>query len=558
MAHFSSSDSLRLYLNRELMKRSSAAAVGLVVLSLVSMLFARYRGVDSVFDFLFVGSVLTTSIGRGLFARYYLNSDRRETPIIFKLHGATIVAGALIWSLWITRLGLEHGTHHDAMSLTLIIVAGIAASSILSLGANTGLFRGFNTALFSWIPVLVVLKADDYLVAVAITSVIYFFYLNRIFSQVSKSLIMQFQATLKAEETLALISKILNNLPGLVSMVDSEARYVFMADRLKRALKIDSMSDPRLKPLGYGNESKEFVGFVKEFGTSSLRRDVRIMPLNFQGEERTYEISLSKIDLDDSIIIFSTDIHDRVLLSTQEQRHRSDLAMASRLTAVGEMSAGIAHEINNPLSVISGRATLMKKKVSMIDGLSASDRDSLLQGLEKIGLMGERISKIVKGLKTFSRNDEDMVNETISVQEVVDDILGFSSERIKFLGIDLRIKISPEDTVWANRIALSQVVLNLMNNSIDAIASEKDAWIEISSHSVEDRLEIHVTDSGPGIPRTIQNRLMEPFFTTKAVGKGTGLGLSVSRGLVQGMNGSLSLDSSCPNTRFVIGLKRSA
>jgi C4-dicarboxylate-specific signal transduction histidine kinase len=97
-----------------------------------------------------------------------------------------------------------------------------------------------------------------------------------------------------------------------------------------------------------------------------------------------------------------------------------------------------------------------------------------------------------------------------------------------------------------------------MNNAIDAIASKKDSWIEISTHSDEDRVDIYVTDSGLGIPRGIQDRIMEPFYTTKAVGKGTGLGLSVSRGLVQGMNGSLTLDSSCPDTRFVISLKRSA
>jgi signal transduction histidine kinase len=558
MAHISDSNTLKTYLNRELMKRSSTAALGLVVLSLVSMLFTRYREMASAYDSIFVALIFVTSVGRSVCARFYLSSSRHETSTLFELHGALIVFGAATWSLWITRLGLDIGTHHEAMSLTLIIVAGIAASSILSLGSNTKLFRGFNLALFSWIPILAILKPDDYVFAVAVTSVIYFFYLNRIFSQVSKSLILQFQATLKAEETLLLISKILNNLPGLVSMVDSEFRYVFMADRLKRALNMESFVDAGLKPLGYGNEAGEFVDFVKEFGRSSLRRDQRVMKLNFQGEERTYEISLSKLDLDDSIIIFSSDIHDRVLLNLQEQRHRSDLAIASRLSAVGEMSAGIAHEINNPLAVISGRATLLKKKVGQLEGIGVADKETLLQGIENIGVMGERISKIVRGLKTFSRNESDMLIESVAVKDIVDDILGFSSERIKFLGIDLRLNFSAQDRVLANRVALSQVVLNLMNNSIDAISSQKDSWIEISTRTNEGSLEILVTDSGTGIPKEIQDRLMEPFFTTKAVGKGTGLGLSVSRGLVQGMNGSLTLDKSSANTRFVVSLKASA
>ncbi len=550
------SNTPKIYLDRELMKRSSTAALGLAVLALVSMIFTRYHGLSSALDYIFVGSIFATSIARSVFARFYLSSGRFETPTLFKLHGVLILGGGVIWSLWITRLGLIPGTRYEVMSLTLIIVAGIAASSILSLGANAKLFRGFNLALFSWIPILFLLKADDFVLVVAATSVIYFLYLNRIFSQVSKSLTWHFQATLKAEENLSQISKILNNLPGLVSMVDSKLRYVFMGDRLKRALNSESIDEAGLKPLGYGNEAEEFVSFVREFGASSLRRDQRVMRLHFQGEERTYEISVSKLDFDDSIIIFSSDIHDRFLLNLQEQRHQSDLTVASRLSAVGEMSAGIAHEINNPLAVISGRATLLKKKLSQIEGLNAADREALIHGIENIGVMGERIAKIVRGLKIFSRNETELVSEAIAVKDVVDDILGFSSERIKFLGIELRLSWPTDDRVWANRIALSQVILNLMNNSIDAISSTKDAWIEISTRLSGNRIEILVTDSGLGIPSEIQGRLMEPFFTTKAVGKGTGLGLSVSRGLVQGMNGSLTLDSSSLNTRFVVSLPR--
>jgi C4-dicarboxylate-specific signal transduction histidine kinase len=281
-----------------------------------------------------------------------------------------------------------------------------------------------------------------------------------------------------------------------------------------------------------------------------------MITLNLQGEERTYEVSLSKLDLDESIIIFSTDVHDKVLLQKQDERHRLDLAAATRLTAVGEMSAGIAHEINNPLAAISGRTLLLKRKISKIAELTAVDREALDEGLDKISSMSERIAKIVRGLKTFSRNGEGLASESLSISDVVEDILGFSTERIKFLGIELRLQISKEDRVWANRVALSQVILNLLNNSIDAISHTTAPWLEISTRSSSDLMEILVTDSGTGIPKAIQDKIMEPFFTTKEVGKGTGLGLSVSRGLVQSMNGTLRLDGDHPNTRFVVSLKQ--
>ncbi len=244
------------------MKRSASAAFGLVILALISIFFARSQGTSTHFDTVFGGLVALTSLLRTLVSRSYLNNPSHETSRYFRLHAGLVLTGALLWSFWICSLALQVGARHDIASLTMIMAAGIAASSVLSLGASTLLFRSFNVCLFSWTPILLYLRPDAYVIALAGTSVMYFFFLNRISTQISRSLILQYQVTQKAQETLQSILTILNNLPGLVSMVDSELRYVFMADRLRKTLHLGSQHESHLKPLGYGNEAEEFVSYV--------------------------------------------------------------------------------------------------------------------------------------------------------------------------------------------------------------------------------------------------------------------------------------------------------
>jgi C4-dicarboxylate-specific signal transduction histidine kinase len=105
-------------------------------------------------------------------------------------------------------------------------------------------------------------------------------------------------------------------------------------------------------------------------------------------------------------------------------------------------------------------------------------------------------------------------------------------------------------------VQLSQVFLNLLNNAFDAIEGAPSPWIRVELYSEDDFIEVSVTDSGPGVAKEIRSRIMEPFFTTKPLGKGTGLGLSVSAGIMKAHHGSLFLDETSPNTRFVVRMPR--
>jgi PAS domain S-box-containing protein len=236
--------------------------------------------------------------------------------------------------------------------------------------------------------------------------------------------------------------------------------------------------------------------------------------------------------------------------TTEKQQLKSALVNASKLTALGEMAGGIAHEINNPLAIIQGKATQLLKLL-LSDSLT---NEMGIKSLDKIVNTTERIAKIVRGLKSFTRNaDQDPVGR-IELKELMDNILGLCTERFYEHGVKLEVSRSPEVTLQCRVVQIEQVIVNLLNNAYDAIEIFKEKWIRIDYQLKNKKLQIWVTDCGPGIPADILEKLMQPFFTTKSSGKGTGLGLSISKRIIEAHEGRLTYDGSSGNTRFVVEL----
>ncbi len=234
------------------------------------------------------------------------------------------------------------------------------------------------------------------------------------------------------------------------------------------------------------------------------------------------------------------------------QRHQA--IQASKLSSLGEMAGGVAHEINNPLTIISALATRTKKNLK--DSTVSIEKSE--ENLDKIINTVDRIAKIIRGLRAFSRDSNGDAFSKKSVQELIDMALELCGERYKENGIQLRVEWDSKAEVECREVQIVQVLVNLLNNSLDAISSLKEKWIKISTKETDKLVFIYVSDSGKGISEEVSEKMMMPFFTTKEVGKGTGLGLSISKGIIEAHHGKFYYQQDEEgHTCFVLELKKS-
>ena len=226
---------------------------------------------------------------------------------------------------------------------------------------------------------------------------------------------------------------------------------------------------------------------------------------------------------------------------------KEQLIQASKMATLGRMVSGVAHEINNPLAII-----LMKIKVIsvMLDDLNVKD-ERIKDEIEKITSTTHRIENIVKGLKSFSRLSIDDPFIPLELRSIIQECLDLSMEKFKSNRVELRLGKIPEVSILTRHGQMSQVILNLLNNSLDALEGQEEKWIALDFTQLNSKIQISVSDNGPGIPGEISSRIMDPFYTTKKAGKGTGLGLSIAKGIVEDHGGNLWLDKNSDRTRFV-------
>ncbi len=219
----------------------------------------------------------------------------------------------------------------------------------------------------------------------------------------------------------------------------------------------------------------------------------------------------------------------------------AQLVQSDKLAALGKMATGIAHEINNPLAVIGEKAGWMKDLLEEEEFKNSPNLQEYLSSLLKIEEHVERARKITHNMLGFARRMEPRLDD-VEVNKVVDQTLELLSNHARISNIEIRKSYDPNLPVIASdRSQLQQVMLNLINNAIDAIGS--DGCIDVSTKLDNDRIAIQVKDDGPGIPKEIQRNIFDPFFTTKGNGRGTGLGLSISYSIIEKLGGTITFRS---------------
>jgi C4-dicarboxylate-specific signal transduction histidine kinase len=268
--------------------------------------------------------------------------------------------------------------------------------------------------------------------------------------------------------------------------------------------------------------------------------------LDVNGESKLFLLILKRMEEDESIVIAITlDIHD-------QRQNEMALQSAAKMAALGEMSSSLAHEINNPLAVISAQVSQLAKNLETSQ-LHPNEKTKFNTGLQRIYKTVFRISEIIKGLRQIARNDASDPKQVAKIQDILKETVALCETKCRNYGIEIKYQLDQEPAwVSCHPAQISQVILNLLNNSIYAVETLPEKWIEISIQKFASTFGVRVRDSGRGIDKSVVDKIMTPFFTTKPTGKGTGLGLSISKSIVEQHGGEFFYDSKEKNTTFVL------
>ena len=224
---------------------------------------------------------------------------------------------------------------------------------------------------------------------------------------------------------------------------------------------------------------------------------------------------------------------------TERNQGRMRMMASTRLSALGTMAGGIAHEINNPLTVIHALAGELADDAEM--GEVAAPH--VLQAAQRIARMSDRIGKIVKSLRYIARDAGEDALMDAPLAGIVEQALEVCTKRFELESV--RLDVAAIDSVLqvtCREVQIAQVLVNLLQNALDAAAEqESERWVRLDVSARAGQAVVSVTDSGRGVPPELRERIMTPFFTTKPVGRGTGLGLSLSRQIAEAHGGSVEL-----------------
>jgi signal transduction histidine kinase len=333
---------------------------------------------------------------------------------------------------------------------------------------------------------------------------------------------------------------VLDTTPCTVSWINKDLTYEGINKTLAELCKLPS-SEFIGKAIGYYSKDKYFYHFAEKLFQQNDTSIKEELIGHIDGEEKIFWVIGTKFDKGRRAVIMGIDV-------TEVRNLEQTITIMDKLSSLGEMVATIIHEVNNPLSSIKACAQLIPKFIEK------NDLDKATQLSHKIDATTNKISQIIRGIKTFVRRGNTDPHETLRIKNLIEDAYIICEGRFKEKNIQFFLP-NEEDSiilVTCNVTEIFQVLVNLMSNSIDAIEKQDERWIRISIHQENSTVKVVFTDSGNGIPESIAKNLFKSFYTTKAVNKGTGLGLSLCKKIMESHNGSIEVDSSQAHTTFVL------
>lgn len=478
-----------------------------------------------------------------LFQRYFEEwKKNRLSAHVLNYSSLVMLTGGWMLHFWAVRL--IYGGESTELSHTMIFVAGLIAGANVSLSVHRPSFVLYVTVM-CLVPICSFLTdgSQDNNYVVFFILVFYFFNLYNVqtaFQQLKRSVENEILARTEKERQANLI----DTVPGFVGMVNDKGIFTMANHTTLTAY--PGIIGKKLGEVDPNNNwEKSIIDFMQSDRNSVVSEEKSIM----NGKTIHALMNLQKVA--EGVIIVSLMTNELVEAREQLREQEAKAQYSARLASLGEVAAGIAHEINNPLTIIQGSSSILSKIVSQ----EPVDKEMLKTLTSKIINTTERITKIVKSLKNLSRKGDNDPVSLVELNKIIEQCLDVTRERLNHLEIRFIVPDFKQPAYFKGRdVQISQVMVNLISNSVDAVKSLEERWIKITYEVTAEHLVILISDSGRGIGEHIRTRIMEPFFTTKDVNQGTGLGLSISKSIIESHGGTLVYDDQAANTTFRISL----
>jgi histidine kinase len=334
---------------------------------------------------------------------------------------------------------------------------------------------------------------------------------------------------------------IFNNIPNAVFIVDMELMNILDCNDSVTSIYGFSKTeivDHSFMKLFDENERESYSRHLK---TANVLNQVKQLTKNGQIIFVNIHVSPSEYLGRKALLVVTSDITKRLIIEQQ-------LIQASKMATLGEMSAGVAHELNQPLAVIKTASSFFIRKVKKREAINEEVLKTMAQEIDR---HVDRASKIINHLREFGRKAE-VMKEPVQVNEAMNRACEMFDQQLKLREIKVVKELHADlPLVLADANRLEQIFINLLVNARDAIEEKleradhesAEKAIKLRSFAQDGKVVVEIGDSGIGIPEYIRDKIFEPFFTTKKVGQGTGLGLSISYGIVQDYDGAIRVES---------------
>lgn len=487
--------------------------------------------------------IINATIRRLIFGGFVIKTHAK-----MRLFSFFSIFQGVLWGAWISQVKLHFGTYSQMGVTFLIVLSGLIAAAIYSMGKmrivfSLFVFAALSTSSFGffaseqWVP-------GDF--KLPIIFVIFYLFLLRTQGMIAK----QFKDLYYQQGQ---TRDLLDQLPAAISVIENDT----FIHANKALLELVGLSQEQLihHKVNLHNSNSELIKNAITVMNSNLDSLTFESDLFSKAESKSvpHIVTIKKSPMNPkTIVITSVDIRKIKEKDGELSQQKILLQQASKMASLGEMASGLAHEINNPLSIIMVRAGIIHKEASK----ESPDLVKVKADANKINTTVVRISKIINALRTFARDATSEPMSETTFKAIIDDTLSFCEEKFKLNNVIIELIDDDQSIARCRPIQVSQAILNALNNSFDAIKGRDDAdrWIRIETSRTDGFAQCRITDSGTEMTAEIAEKVFQPFFTTKEVGQGTGLGMSISKGLIESQQGELFFDLSSKNTCLVLRL----